>query len=512
MWDPRFALGTAIEAAKEAGAMLRAEFHRPGGPRGSGSSAPIDEEAERAIRARLRAAFPGWAILGEESGREGGASRFLWVVDPNDGTGPFLRGMRGSAVSIGLLRDGEPALGVVYAPTAPDDDGDLIAWAEGLPIIRNGVVVHRAALPDRLGPGQAVLVSQDADRNPEANLRCVSPARYRAVPSIAYRLALVAAGEAEAATSLGGTSAWDLVAGHALLRAVGAELVDERGEPIRYVDGRGGSSRVFGGAPEAARTLAGQPTDDSELALALARTLVRGGFDLDAIREAYVSWLRSGPIDIGNATRQGLQGRPDPGSQANGSLMRVSPLGIFGHGLPPHELGEAARADSAITHPHPICRDASAAFAVAIAHAVRTGEGAIAAYEAANRWAREANADPAVIETLEAASREPPSEYQRHMGWVRIALQNAFYRLLHAPTLEAGVIETVMEGGDTDTNAAIAGALLGAVHGREAVPLRWRRAILACRPIEPRYRLRPPSCWPVDALELAEALLVEGNP
>ncbi len=64
---------------------------------------------------------------------------------------------------------------------------------------------------------------------------------------------------------------------------------------------------------------------------------------------------------------------------------------------------------------------------------------------------------------------------------VLVALQNAFYQLLHADSLEEGVVDTVMAGGDTDTNACIAGALLGACHGLEAIPERWREAILACR-------------------------------
>ena len=94
-------------------------------------------------------------------------------------------------------------------------------------------------------------------------------------------------------------------------------------------------------------------------------------------------------------------------------------------------------------------------------------------------------------------------------GWVLVALRNAFFRLLHAPSLEEGVIETVHGGGDTDTNAAIAGALLGAVHGRAAVPSRWTRMILECRPaagpgvVHPR----PPEYWPADALAIAERLV-----
>lgn len=69
---------------------------------------------------------------------------------------------------------------------------------------------------------------------------------------------------------------------------------------------------------------------------------------------------------------------------------------------------------------------------------------------------------------------------------------------------------TVMRGGDTDTNAAITGALLGAVHGRDSVPVQWVEKILSCRPEagQPYIRRPRPKCfWPVDALELAERLV-----
>jgi hypothetical protein len=99
------------------------------------------------------------------------------------------------------------------------------------------------------------------------------------------------------------------------------------------------------------------------------------------------------------------------------------------------------------------------------------------------------------------------------MGWVCVALQNAFHQLLHAGSLEAGVVDTVARGGDADTNAAIAGALLGAVHGRESVPWQWRDRVPSGRPIEglPGVRRpRPRPFWPVDALLLAERLLALG--
>jgi hypothetical protein len=100
------------------------------------------------------------------------------------------------------------------------------------------------------------------------------------------------------------------------------------------------------------------------------------------------------------------------------------------------------------------------------------------------------------------------------MGWVLVALQNAFWQLLHAAGFEEGVTGSVQLGGDTDTNGAIAGALLGAVHGRAAVPQQWMSRVLSCRPlvgIPGVARPRPAAFWPVDALWLAERLLFLGQ-
>jgi ADP-ribosyl-[dinitrogen reductase] hydrolase len=114
-------LGVATDAAVRAGRQIRSEFHRAGGPRGEGSKAPIDVRVERELRETLLAASgAGVGFLGEELGYAGpeGASA-LWVVDPHDGTSAFLRGFRGSSVSIALVEGGVAVLGVVFAPCAP---------------------------------------------------------------------------------------------------------------------------------------------------------------------------------------------------------------------------------------------------------------------------------------------------------------------------------------------------------------------------------------------------------
>jgi len=68
-------------------------------------------------------------------------------------------------------------------------------------------------------------------------------------------------------------------------------------------------------------------------------------------------------------------------------------------------------------------------------------------------------------------------------------------------------VRTVRRGGDTDTNAAIAGALLGAVYGRSALPPQWRSMVLSCRPLA-GHAPRPRRYWPVDCEVLAERLLL----
>ena len=262
-------------------------------------------------------------------------------------------------------------------------------------------------------------------------------------------------------------------------------------------------------------TIAGQPTDDSEMALLLARNLAsEGKFDRDEMKKAYLFWLNSDPFDVGNTIRSGLKGRPDPGSQANGAMMRVSPLGIFGANYALDQVAEWAKQDAAITHIHRVCQEANALFAMAIAHAVRTGCGAADLYQEIAGWTDEMDVDSRLQKTVAKAADSPPDDFTHKMGWLLIAFQNALWQLLNAQSVEEGIVDTVMQGGDTDTNAAICGALLGAVHGRQAIPERWVETIRGCRPEARRpgvFKPRPECFWPADALELAEQLIAQAD-
>jgi ADP-ribosylglycohydrolase len=188
--------------------------------------------------------------------------------------------------------------------------------------------------------------------------------------------------------------------------------------------------------------------------------------------------------------------------------MRVAPIGIWAGS--PEAAAAAAMADSTLSHPHPVCVTACGAYAAAIAAGI-AGADRADMHQAAKAVALAAGHDgAAVAATLDkAAAGAPAADFQHQMGWVLTALHNAFYHLTVSPDPVEALVRTVGAGGDTDTNAAIAGALLGAAEGRKAWPTSWSMPVLTCRPDAGLgvARPRPEEYWPDDLTDLAEALL-----
>ncbi|HUQ24738.1 MAG TPA: inositol monophosphatase family protein [Burkholderiales bacterium] len=577
-------LAEVISAVEAEGVRLRAEFYRAEGPRGARGNCPVDLEIEQALRTKL-CALIDCAFVGEEGGNSSGSVKGMtWMVDPHDGTFEFTSGRRGSAISVALLREGMPVLGVVHAPDPPDRGPDTIAWAEGAQLQRNGTPLKIDLSNRKLTQGEFVLATASTVQRPETWARAVAPAHFFAMPSIAYRLARVAAGDGVATVSTHGVNEYDVAAGLALISAARGIMLDAEGREVRL---KGSTeerlSGCFAGAPEAVRQLArfdwkrleqeprreprvhlafprknlgekleraqgamlgqvigdnlgarveakpaneiarlfpsgvreladggvyhlmaGQPTDDSEMALALARTIVRDTkFDSARVLDGYRRWITSRPVDVGMTTAKGLIGASDPRSESNGSLMRCSPIGVWAAG-DPALAARTARDDSGLTHPNDVCVEACAAYCAAIAAGVG-GASREEMLEAAVQHSK----GPARDAVKRGAGGARPADFFTHPGWVVLALQNAFFCLMKMD-FEETLVSTVGQGGDTDTNAAIAGALVGAAHGRDAVPPRWIFALLSCRPLAESgaLRLRPAEYWPDDILELSEALLL----
>jgi ADP-ribosyl-[dinitrogen reductase] hydrolase len=351
---PRAILPDVIAAVEDGGHMLAEEFSRSGGPRGGEHKAPIDYEIELMLRPRLLALVPG-RFIGEEAGiieaprTDNGGAGYVWAVDPQDGTKAFGEGRRGSAVSVALLRHGVPVLGVVQAPTSPDRGPDLIAWAEGCEALwRNGAWLRSDISRRGLDAGEIVFLNHTSGLRPLTASGRVAPARFMPMPSIAYRLARVAAGDGVATMSLNTISTLDYAAGHALLRGVGGVLTDGAGREVTYT--MAGDSQIdgcFGGAPGAVRVMtdrtwrgSSEPRRDWRVPLPWPRVVEN--MALDRAVGAMLGML------IGDSAGAAFAGQPSvEGEQAlafarglaagrdglpNGSRLDWVPLGILGLG------------------------------------------------------------------------------------------------------------------------------------------------------------------------------------
>jgi ADP-ribosyl-[dinitrogen reductase] hydrolase len=232
----------------------------------------------------------------------------------------------------------------------------------------------------------------------------------------------------------------------------------------------------------------GSTTDDTAMARNLMRSLAeRGGFDPEDLIQRHVEWLRSDPPDVGTLTgrvlrrvargedaatvaRQVWERRGPEVSAGNGSVMYCAPLGLA-YANRPGELFELAPALSALTHFDGRCRTAVLAVTLCAAALVR-GEPA----EDAARSALEAVADHEGGEELEylvEAVGGPRAVDGPDQGFCLFTAGSAFQALVRSGDVETELRRVVSLGGDTDTNAAVAGALLGARDGLAGLPSDW---------------------------------------
>ena len=264
------------------------------------------------------------------------------------------------------------------------------------------------------------------------------------------------------------------------------------------------------GASKVWHTEPGQITDDSEMAVSLARSMIDGGgYKASAATKYYLEWSNSEPFDIGATCLNGLRGYPNCESQANGALMRISTLAVhfaYNNGEGWEDCDKYAAADAKITHPNDICVQANILFVRALVELISSAVSPRELNKDMCGWAAEISAHECLRSVVAAADHAAPSDYITKQGWVVIAFQNAIYQLLHAASPMEGIIDTVSCGGDTDTNAAIAGAMLGAHYGYEAFPKDWLATVQECRP--GGLRPRPKAYWVGDIKELTKKTAV----
>lgn len=225
----------------------------------------------------------------------------------------------------------------------------------------------------------------------------------------------------------------------------------------------------------------GETTDDTALAKAILTGYESGPLDLRRVRDAMLSWQDTNPKDIGNQTRKALdhlRSHPealslpeDPDAQGNGAVMRAA-----AHGVKARAAGEGAEnawTEASLTHPSWEARASSALVAALVANLLDEMQPEDAL-----------QASYALIETKDEAGKRvrealrPLENYEHNPGgWTVYTVRLALLALLHAPDLRSGLEDVIRLGGDADTNGAVAGALLGARFGANAIPCEWLRGV-----------------------------------
>lgn len=228
-------------AAREAGALALARFggvfdaweKSPGNP-----VCEIDLAVDELLKVRLGAIDPDAGWLSEETvdNADRLARRRVWVVDPIDGTRDYVRGRPGWAVSIALVDGERPVLAVLDAPARGEHWHAVAgggAWRDDQPITASA---HAAIAGARV----------PADALPRADRVMVTVAKPN---SIALRIAMVAAGEADLLATIRWGHEWDIAAATLIARESGAVVTDALGRKLRFNTPRGQAFGVLATAP-----------------------------------------------------------------------------------------------------------------------------------------------------------------------------------------------------------------------------------------------------------------------
>jgi ADP-ribosyl-[dinitrogen reductase] hydrolase len=235
---------------------------------------------------------------------------------------------------------------------------------------------------------------------------------------------------------------------------------------------------------------AGTVTDDTEMALCIARSLVeQERFDGQDIADRFQDWYDSDPFDIGlmtadaiqrykmgtswrDAGREVWQDRPEGQNAGNGSVMRCAPHAIA-FADTPDTLVDVSKQSSATTHYDPRCQYGCAILNCTIAGYLR---GEDTPFDAALRRA-EGNAPNELVEALRPVPDHVADEQLQSSGYVVHTLQTALHDALTADTAKEAIVTAVNRGNDTDTVGAVTGAIAGARFGIDSIPDRWLEQI-----------------------------------
>ncbi len=189
-----------------------------------------DFESDKLLKKMLGDGFPEYGWLSEES-KDNPArleKEFVWVVDPIDGTKEFITGIPEFVISIGLVQNGHPVVGVLFNPVK----GEMYAASKGQGAFLNGkrIYVSGTTMLDQA----TLLVSRTETRNGHVAKFTDYIKAFKPSGSVAYKLCLAAAGEGDVFVSVYSKNEWDVCAGDLVVQEAGGAMSDIYGNVVTY--------------------------------------------------------------------------------------------------------------------------------------------------------------------------------------------------------------------------------------------------------------------------------------
>jgi myo-inositol-1(or 4)-monophosphatase len=229
--DPAVAAARLAEHAREAGKLALSMFQTPIKSWTKAGSSPVcdaDVAVDRLLHERLSAEGSGVAWLSEESVDDPArlTARYVWIVDPIDGTRAYLAGLPDWTISTALVDSGRPIAACLYAPVTDE----LFVAAAGKGATHNGVAIATSG-------GASLAQARIAGPKPLLErLTAIAPpfAVMPRLPSLALRFARVAQGTFDAAIAGGNSHDWDLAAADLLVHEAGGAITPFGGGPVIY--------------------------------------------------------------------------------------------------------------------------------------------------------------------------------------------------------------------------------------------------------------------------------------
>ncbi len=189
-----------------------------------------DIEADDILKEILMSETSDFGWLSEET--KDSKSRLdknmVWIVDPLDGTKEFVEGIPNFVISIGLVENGNPVLGIIYNPISKD----LFSGYKNDGVKVNGV---KCKISDKIDFSQMSMLNSRSETKSglwtsyQKHFKDIIP-----IGSIAYKLAMVSAGRTDMVASLKPKNEWDICAGHCLINESGGKLLTSLGKEIKY--------------------------------------------------------------------------------------------------------------------------------------------------------------------------------------------------------------------------------------------------------------------------------------